>query len=65
MKKMLFLMASTVLVAISCSKQTPEEAVTSDNSNYEVITGRHCASYEVLQRQLQEDQRLVLHLPVQ
>lgn len=58
MKKMLFLMASTVLVAISCSKQTPEEAMTSDNSSNEVITGRHCASYEVLQRQLQEDPTL-------
>lgn len=55
---MLFLMASTVLVAISCSKQTPEEAMTSDNSGNEVITGRHCASYEVLQRQLKEDPTL-------
>ena len=61
MKKTLVFLAGCVMVAISCQKSSLTEMngdngiAVNDGSQY---TGRRCASYEVLQRQLNEDPAL-------
>ena len=61
MKKALLFLAGCTLFAISCQKSSVTEITNQDGNivaDAPASNGRHCASYEVLQRQLKEDPTL-------
>jgi hypothetical protein len=59
MKKSLVLLASGFLLIMGCNKSgSNDENPPSENLNSEQISGRHCASYDVLQDQLKADPSL-------
>ena len=56
--KKTFLLASTLLMIFACSKD--ELSNTNDSQGTSVsLTGRHCASQDVLERQIKENPNLV------